>query len=325
MVPSITCDAPRHVPWHSRVLRHPRETLRALEILAVLLLCAVAAAWTDARLGERLGRVDSAELVYLPPPAFLKTVSFGYRRALADVLWFRAISYFGKHYRSDRVYTWLAHMCDVVTDLDPRAEHVYRFGGVILPWEADRIDDGIALLEKGTRNIPDSWRLHYMLGFSYYFFKNDLAAAGHALETGMRLPGAPEFVSRLTATIMAADRGPDAAAAFLAEVERTAPSEEMRGAIRQRIQELGLVHSIDQIENGLRTFRERTGHLPAALEELVTTGILSAIPPDPFGGHYVFDPHSGEVQSSIGGAARRMGSSNMRKAFLSGKQSGVSP
>ena len=64
-------------------------------------------------------------------------MALGWRNALADVLWFRTISYFGAHYRSDHTYPWLASMCDLVTDLDPRAEHVYRFAGVILPWEAE--------------------------------------------------------------------------------------------------------------------------------------------------------------------------------------------
>src|SRR5438132_1710614 len=94
---------------------------------------------------------ESTELVYVPPAKFLKVVALGYQHTLADLLWFRTISYFGHHYWGNRVYPWLGYMCDVVTDLDPRAEHVYRFGGLILPWEADRVDDGIALLQKGTR------------------------------------------------------------------------------------------------------------------------------------------------------------------------------
>ncbi len=62
---------------------------------------------------------------------------------------------------------------DPVTDLDPNADYVYRFAGVILPWEANQADDGIRLLEKGVRNVPDSWLMHFWLGFNYYFFKSD--------------------------------------------------------------------------------------------------------------------------------------------------------
>jgi len=180
-----TCDFPRHLPWRHDPRSRPLKTVAWLLIGITL---GAATLWLSTALDRDLSaRTDVAELVYLPPTRFLRAVSLGYEEALANVLWFRTISYFGGHYQSDRIYPWLAAMCNAVTDLDPRAEHVYRFGGVILPWEADRIDDGIALLEKGVHNMPDSWQLQYMLGFSYYFFSDDLSAASRALRTASLL------------------------------------------------------------------------------------------------------------------------------------------
>jgi hypothetical protein len=260
------------------------------------------------------GRV---EFIYLPPTRFLRTVALGYENALANVLWFRTISYFGLHYRSDRVYTWLAAMCDAVTDLDPLAEHVYRFGGVILPWEADRIDDGITLLEKGTRNIPDSWQLHFILGFSHYFFRNDLAAASRVLRTATHFQAASPFVSQLAASVEAAHRGPGSAIDFLTELAgRGSDKGEMYGVIRQRIRELSLARDIQALEAAVRTFEARSERRPRDLTELVSTGILTAVPVEPFGGHYVLDPSSGQVASSLGHKPWRLRSSKIREAFL---------
>jgi hypothetical protein len=213
-------------------------------------------------------------------------------------------------------------MCDGVTDLDPRAEHVYRFGGVILPWEADRIDDGISLLEKGVRNMPDSWQLHYMLGFSYYFFRDDLDAASRTLRTATLLPGAPQFVGNLAAIVDAAHRGPGSAVDFLTELEQREVGGEMREVIRQRIRELSLSDHIDSLDAAVRTFAAQKGRAPTDLNELVAAGVLVAIPQEPFGGRYGLDSASGRVTITSGHKPWRLGSSQLREAFLKAKRSG---
>jgi hypothetical protein len=299
------------------------NTPRALIVTAAVVLLALTATWSASVL-ERQWSTTKAdeELIYFPSTRFLSAVSLGYEHALADVLWFRAISYFGRHYQTDRVYPWMAHMCDVVTDLDPRAEYVYRFGGVILPWEANRIDDGIALLEKGARNMPTAWRLHYMLGFSYYLFKDDLGAAGRALRAATLLPDTPEFVSRLAALIYAAHEGPSSALDFLVELERNETNAEMRGAIQQTIRDLSLTRDIDSLDTAVGQFQARWGRPPGDLTELVSTGMLHAIPAEPFGGRYFLDRASGHVVSSSGHKPSRLGSSTAREAFLRSRRSG---
>ncbi len=243
-------------------------------------------------------------------------MALGYEHALADVLWFRTISYFGRHYRSDRLYPWLAKMCDAVTDLDPSAAHVYRFGGLLLPWEADLIDDGIALLEKGTGNLPDSWELRYMLGFSYYFFKSDLEAASRNLRSASLLPDAPEYVARLAALVSAAHEGPSRAIDFLTDLDRSGMSDDMRGIIRQRIRELLMTRDIDQLDAAVKVFQAQFQRPPADLQELLGVGLLASIPPEPFGGRYVIDAHTGTVRSTSGHKPWRLSSSRAREALL---------
>ena len=286
-------------------------------ITAAAVVLVALASWSSSRLDQHWDLDhERADLIYLPPSNFLRAVSLGYQQALADLLWFRAISYFGRHYRSDRIYPWLASMCDAVTDLDPRADYVYRFGGVILPWEADRVDDGMALLEKGARNMPESWQLHYMLGFSYYFFKDDLAAASRTLRTASFLPGAPEFVTRLAAIVDAAHQGPKRAVDFLTELAGRDVNGEMREIIRQRIRELSLSEDIDSLEAAAQKFQDRADRPPTDLGELVAAGLLNQIPEEPFGGRYILDPTSIHVVSTSGHKPWRLGSSHLREAFL---------
>jgi hypothetical protein len=298
--------------------------LRTLVAVAALTASVFVAGWSDAALQRRLEvQAQDEELFYVPSGQFLQSVSLGYRRALADVLWFRTISYFGRHYRGDRVYPWLAYMCDVVTDLDPQAEHVYRFAGVVLPWEADRVDDGIALLQKGVRNLPDSWYLRYVLGFTHYFFNDDLAAASSVLKQAMSLPGAPEMISRLAALVHAAEYGNASAVQFLAELERGSENDALRGIIRERLRELRFSASLDELNAAVSEFVERFGRSPLAVFELQSSGVLPRLPDDPFGGHYVLDPFSGEVRSSSGREPVRLSSSRIREMFRQKRGKGV--
>lgn len=325
MVRSTVCDVPRHVPWRDSQRRSTtgnRSVKAAAWFLAVALLIA-ATTWASSALDRHVAADDGrAEFIYLPPTRFLQAVSLGYEQALANLLWFRAINYFGRHYHSDRIYPWLATMCDAVTDLDPRAEHVYRFGGVILPWEADRIDEGIALLEKGVRNMPESWQLHYMLGFSYYFFRDDLDAASRSLRTATFLPGAPEFISHVAAIVDAAHRGAGRAVDFLTELEQHNVDDATRDVIRQRIRELALSHDIDALEAAAKAFTATAHRPPTTLDELVSAGILTGIPEEPFGGRYILDSTSLRVTSTSGRTPWRLGSSQLREAFLKARRAG---
>jgi hypothetical protein len=308
------CDLLRHLLGaHTSVSRG----WRTVAIVVAVGALSVALYFTDAALERQHSAAeDSGELVYVPPARFLKLVAIGYQQTLADVLWFRTLNYFGRHYQSDRVYRWLEYMCNVVTDLDPQAEHVYRFGGVLLPWEADQIDEGIALLEKGVQNIPQSWRLQYMLGFSYYFFRNDLAAASRVLKTAALQPGAPEYISAFAALISAAHHGPSDAIDFLAEIDRGGTGNELHNVMQQRIGELTMTGDIDALDAGVKRFQAQYHRLPADLSELVSTNLISALPREPFGGTYILNPQTGHVESTSGHKPWRLSSSKTREAFL---------
>jgi len=322
MLRSAACEFPRHLAWRGAGKRWSRgHILKIVGALVVIAFLLAVVAWSTSLVEHRLGSgEETAELIYLPPTSFLKAISLGYEQPLANVLWFRTISYFGRHYQSDRIYPWLASMCNVVTDLDPRAEHVYRFCGVILPWEADHVEDGITLLEKGVRQMPDSWQLQYMLGFSYYFFRNDLAAASDTLRKATLATGAPAFVSSLASIVDAAHRGPRSAIDFLTELERRDGNDEMRAVIRQRIRELSLAADIESLEGAVATFQRRVGRPPIDLRELLASGTVSIIPEEPFGGRYEFDPVAGRVVSTSNHKPPRLGSSQLREAFLKARR-----
>jgi tetratricopeptide (TPR) repeat protein len=292
---------------------------RALGFAAVLLLLGAAVWTTAARLDRSRQAGDGSSPVYLPRAEYLRPMSLGWANVLADVLWFRAISYFGEHYRSDRTYPWLAHMCDLVTDLDPKAAHVYRFAGVILPWEAEQVEAGIRLLEKGTRAFPDSWVLHYYLGFNHYFFRDDPERAIESLDAAARLPGAHESVARLAAVLAAHQYGPETTLGFLEELERNVESAEVRDVVRRQQNEARLAADLARIDAAIAAYREREGKPAPSVRALADAGFLPAIPRDPFGGSYEIDPETGAARSASGRQPSRLHQSKKREKLLRGE------
>jgi hypothetical protein len=275
---------------------------------------------TGTRLDEAAkAAIPSEEPVYLPRAEYLRPMSLGWQNVLADVIWFRTISYFGEHYRGDRIYPWLAQMCELVTDLDPRAEHVYRFAGAILPWEADQVDAGMALLEKGVQQFPQSWTLQYYLGFEYYFFKNDYPRALEHLRRALQLPGVHPSVGRLAAVLAAEQYGPNTTLAFLAELERDVDSADLREVVRENIKETQLAADLKMLGDGITAYKARTGTFPPTVAALVDAGVIAAVPVDPFGGTYVVDPASGTVRSSTGHQPSRLHRSKNREKAARGE------
>lgn len=298
-----------------------KTTLRAVTFTSALSVSIAVAGIARVRLAAPVEHTQTAAPVYLPKAEYLRPMSLGFANVLADILWFRAISYFGGHYRGDRVYPWLAHMCDLVTDLDPRAEHVYRFAGVILAWEAGEADQGIRILEKGIRTFPDSWMMHYWLGFNYYFFKSDFKQAAFYLGRAAQLPGAHPNAARLAALLYKEEYGAETASEFLREMERNTDDPQMQEVVQRHLLEAQLTEAIEQLTQAVNVYRERFAHFPEGIQDLVDAGMLTSVPRDPFGGEYRVDSATGAVTSSSGKMPARLHESPLRAKLLRGNAS----
>lgn len=178
------------------------------------------------------------EVLYLPNGQALEVISLGYRHFLADVLWFNTVSYFGKHYKSDRDYAWLYHMCDLVTSLDPKARHVYQFASNMLSWEAKLPDKSVLILDKAVSNFPDDWFFYYLRGFNYMYFLKDFVAAKADFVMAARKPGAPVVAARLAAKLAIDQDNPDFVKQFLRDMINSTPDENARRALFQRLREI---------------------------------------------------------------------------------------
>jgi len=176
--------------------------------------------------------------LYIPSGRHLKAFSLGFTDLAADLLWIRAIGYYGGHALTDREYPWLHNILDQVTNLDPAFRFPYLFGGIVFAVEGSTGEQSIALLRKGMAQYPGDWRFPFYIGFTCFYHQQDPERAAAYMRYAASLPGGPEYLPRLAASLTAESGRVGAAIRFLATLAEGARDESARAAILEKIEDL---------------------------------------------------------------------------------------
>lgn len=186
---------------------------------------------------------EQETLLYLPSGKYLKPLALGYNQLLADFLWMKTISYFGGHFLGDKQYPWLAHMLNLIIDLDPRFDFPYYFGGVVLSLEASQVEQANQILTRGIEAYPNRWEFPFYIGFNYYYHQKDFSKAIPYFEKASSLPNAPAYLKGMVARLYEKTGKQEESLHFYEEVYQNTADE----LIRQKIKE-----KIDQIKSGAK-------------------------------------------------------------------------
>jgi len=227
---------------------------RAVAVAAagIVLLLGVQAA-LEVSFERRWPRRQIENLLFLPAGGHLRFMSLGFPNLYADALWMRAIGYFGAHALTDQAYPWLFHILDQLTTLDPQFRHPYYFGGIVLAVAAEHADESVRILEKGMEHYPGDWRFPFYAGFSTFYYLRDPARAAEYMNVAASLPGSPEYLPRLAASLLAESGRLEAAVRFLLTMAENTQDEGLRRSIIEKIELL----RAGEIPEGLRTFLGR--------------------------------------------------------------------
>lgn len=253
-----------------------------------------------ARVERELGPFRAQERVmYLRSGEHVKRLVPGFEMLMADIYWLRTVQYFGSQrvFSTEKEYALLGPLIDITTDLDPRFELAYRYGAVFLseewPQGAGKPEQGVALLERGVAALPHSWRLRWDLGSAWFYFMKDPRKASEVLIEASKLPGAPFWLENLAAKFLEGDDRASARAIWERQYETT------QGAMRENalfhIQSIDALEGRDIVRRMVERFQKERGRLPERLEELVEAGYARAVPTDPAGVRYAYEPGSGKV------------------------------
>jgi len=209
---------------------------RQLLLLGFALALAALAVASSGALEARCGRGRAGpELMYFPSGVMLRPMAVGHPLTLADLLWLRAIQYYGEHRLSDNRFPHAGHIFETITALDPNFTEAYIFGGLVLAAEGGDLGRGLALLRQGIAANPGRWDLAFETGFVYYLAARDDAQAARFFELAHRLPGAPEYVTRFAAHARARTGDTEAALALWEELVRSTTHPAVRQLAERKV------------------------------------------------------------------------------------------
>jgi tetratricopeptide (TPR) repeat protein len=99
-------------------------------------------------------------------------IALGFRKLTADIAWIQTVLYYGTHEEETdaevqengggRYPLFLAY-CQRVAQIDPYYKHLYYYGGGVLGWNLNRLDEAEQLLREGVAAYPKEWRFQQFL------------------------------------------------------------------------------------------------------------------------------------------------------------------
>jgi hypothetical protein len=266
---------------------------RAGAVVVLLALAAGSVALQAARDRAYEPIAAEARLLYLQSGETAGRLALEYDALAADIYWIRAVLHYGGDRLSDPGrgrYELLYPLLDLTTSLDPQFQIAYRFGAVFLaeqpPGGPGRVDLAEALLLKGMAASPARWQYPHDLGFIYYWQQQDFETSAQWFERAAALPGAPDWLGPIAASMLARGGDRQASRQLLLRILEGADQEWMRQTAIRWLRQLDALDQMDQLDALLAEYQRRSGTRPASWGDLVRARWLPGIPVDPTGHPY---------------------------------------
>lgn len=270
--------------------------LRTLAPLALGLALLAASAALNLRLAAQQ-RLRPYDVAHVPAGPAARVAALGQRGLVSDLYWLAAVQYIGEAKADQRGWEKLLPLIDLVTDLDPRHGYAYQTGGIVLS-AVGRLDESDAILQKGMTVGPSWWSYPYYLAFNAWFYRGDYADGARWAQIAARTPGASPNISHLAVSLSSKNGTPEQAITLLEELRATVKDESTAAKLDEQLKLALLERDAQALERAMAEYRARSGAAPTSLDQLVASGLLPALPRDPFGGTYRIDPADGKVHSS---------------------------
>ncbi|MEM7434554.1 MAG: hypothetical protein AAF436_05330 [Myxococcota bacterium] len=242
------------------------------------------------------------DIYYLPPPAWLQVMSLGHRRALADMIWLRALVYFGDEFANRGAVRHVFNYGDAMLTLDPDFERVYRWIGVAGVYTPEGspvefLERAVQVLRDGTDRFPDNGKLAWDAGATIAYELLPRLPKGHPSREALqleanehmmaaaRLGEGPEWLVLNNATLLNKLGQSEREQRHLEEMYTVVRDPDVKLQIERRLSRLRDEAYADAFKNANREFEERRQadfpYMPSGLYFFVADPIESGGGLDP--------------------------------------------
>jgi hypothetical protein len=191
---------------------------RSLVTLGLIIALAVvgASAARPSAMRAYLAGETYEDVYYLPPSAWLRVFSLGHEEALADLVWMRALIYYGDELAHRGGVTHVFDYGDAIVTLDPHFLAAYRWAGLGALYRtnasaAQDAERAAAFMVRGLRYFPEDPELLWEIGATLTYelppllqtreAKNDARQRGLPyLQAAARLGGGPPWLALTNVT-----------------------------------------------------------------------------------------------------------------------------
>jgi len=179
------------------------------------------------------------DVVYIPiDNSFIRLLSPADPEFLADIVWMKAVHYFGTHALTDREYPYYINLLDIVTDLAPDWKLPFITGAVLLPLEIDALEEGFYIIDKGLIYHPNSWELLFFKGFYLFKLLDDKIEGAKMLSKAGQIPGSPVYLTNLAATLATKAGEKELAVRFIQEALGNVRDETHQKMLKEKMREV---------------------------------------------------------------------------------------
>ena len=233
-------------------------------------------------------RVNASAEIEVALPLFVQVIMTGGDRFLAANLGsIRALITESAKMQPDE-YKILAKVQADASWLNPAHEDNYYVAAAILPWSG-QVDAAQTVLRRASLARPFDYQPAFYYAFHQVHFKGDATGASQWLNNAAAK--LPDGDVRLTMQNFAArwlDKTDDLglAIAVVESMARQAKRKDFRNYLLQRAQRL---RDLLVLRQAADRFLQQSGRPAQSLDQLVSAGLVAALPVDPFGFGYSLD------------------------------------
>jgi tetratricopeptide (TPR) repeat protein len=161
----------------------------------------------------------------------------------------------------------------------------YYFAQSFLTWDAKQFKLANDLLDYGMKYRTWDWYLPFFAGFNSFYFMRDYSKAADYFKQAGDLSG-QDLLKSLAGRYMQESGQTDLAIGYLSAMEKGENNPALKKNYQLRLTAFREARRIEVARDG---YKEKRGIMPTTVEQLVSAGLLSSSPTDPYGGQFYLD------------------------------------